>query len=227
VSEAAVSQDVRVGAAGGRGTGPRAHDPVLLAGGAAVFLAGAALARRPAVSALEARLFRAVNGLPSAVLVPGWPVMQLGSLWGVAAGAVVAVPRSPEAARRTALWGTATWGGAKVLKRLVRRGRPEPSIGTLVRGRQQRGLGYPSGHAAVAAAVVSLAGPGLPPRWRTPLWVAALAAGPLRMYVGAHLPLDVAGGVALGLTVGAGSRLVGGQTSRTENVSHERRSSRS
>jgi membrane-associated phospholipid phosphatase len=186
-----------------------ARDRWVVAGGMAVFLTGAALARRPGTSAVETALFRAVNRLPAAVLVPGWPIMQLGSLSGVAAGAVLAAPTSPATARRTAVWGTATWGGAKLLKRVARRDRPDPSIGTLVRGRAQRGLGYPSGHAAVAVVVASIAGPCLSAPWRRGLRVAALAVGPLRMYVGAHLPLDVAGGIALGLAAGAASRLVG------------------
>jgi undecaprenyl-diphosphatase len=75
-----------------------------------------------------------------------------------------------------------------------------------VRGRAQAGLGYPSGHAAVAAAVAVVVTPHLAKRWRAPAWAVALAVGPTRSYVGAHLPLDVLGGAALGIAVGTAGR---------------------
>jgi membrane-associated phospholipid phosphatase len=37
-----------------------------------------------------------------------------------------------------------------------------------------------------------------------------LAVGPARVFVGAHLPLDVAGGIAFGLGVAGVGRLVDG-----------------
>jgi membrane-associated phospholipid phosphatase len=36
----------------------------------------------------------------------------------------------------------------------------------------------------------------------TVAWAAALAVGPTRSYVGAHLPLDIVGGAALGVAIG-------------------------
>jgi membrane-associated phospholipid phosphatase len=63
-------------------------------------------------------------------------------------------------------------------------------------------LGYPSGHAAVAAALTVVVSAHLSVRWV----IAALALGGIvlfgRRYVGAHLPLDVIGGAALGAIVG-------------------------
>jgi len=55
--------------------------------GTAALLITALAACRDVVSQGEARMFRAVNGLPDALLVPAWAVMQLGSL-----GAVPAAP---------------------------------------------------------------------------------------------------------------------------------------
>ena len=64
-------------------------------------------------------------------------------------------------------------------------------------------LGYPSGHAAVAAALTVVVAAHLSARWL----IAALALGVVvlfgRIYVGAHLPLDVIGGAALGAIVGS------------------------
>ena len=94
-------------------------------------------------------------------------------------------------------------------KQIVRRPRPAALVpGTRRRGREAAGLGYLSGHAGVAVALGTAALPHLGPAGR----VLALAAMPVvglsRVYVGAHLPLDVAGGAALGLAVDAAVVLV-------------------
>jgi hypothetical protein len=68
---------------------------------------------------------------------------------------------------------------------------------------EQRGLGYPSGHAAVAATLYVVAAPHLRSRWRAGLAALTSGVGLARIYVGAHLPLDVLGGVALGAALGA------------------------
>ena len=46
----------------------------------------------------------------------------------------------------------------------------------------------------------------------------ALAVAASRMYVGAHLPLDVLGGAALGLTVAGAVRLLAGRPDRAHPV---------
>ena len=112
-------------------------------------------------------------------------------------------------ARRAAVWGTATWLSAKAVKRLVHRARPGGVLDVArILGREQGGLGYPAGHAAVAATLGAMVVPVLPPRWRPAGWAAALAVGPARVFVGAHLPLDVAGGIAFGVGVAGVGQLV-------------------
>jgi undecaprenyl-diphosphatase len=62
---------------------------------------------------------------------------------------------------------------------------------------------FPSGHAAssfACATVLAFARPRAAPA----LYLLALAIGFSRVYVGAHWPLDVLGGAALGVAVGAG-----------------------
>jgi membrane-associated phospholipid phosphatase len=186
------------------------HDRSLAALGAAGFLAGAVAARRPAVDRLEERWFTWANAVHARWHAPVWAVMQLGSLGGVAAVSAVAATRDRALARQLATAGTVTWVGAKALKRTVGRGRPS-SVLELVRvlGREQTGLGYPSGHAAVAAALASVAAPSLGTRpARRAVWGVALAVGQSRTYVGAHLPLDVVGGTFLGLALGKATRLL-------------------
>lgn len=182
----------------------------------AVFLAGARAARSGEVSALELRCFQAANGLPHRAYAPVWAFMQFGSLGGaLGTGAVLRLAGRRELGNRVAVVGTVAWAAAKAVKPFVRRGRPAHTVeAALVRGPEQAGLGYPSGHAAVAAAVAGVATPHLPRRWRAPAWAAALAVGPTRSYVGAHLPLDIVGGAALGIaigTLGAGPAVVRGR----------------
>lgn len=190
----------------------------LLAGvaGLCAFLHGARVARRTAMTAGEARWFSVVNGLPEQAFVPVWAVMQLGSLGGaVATGVVVAAAGQPRLGRQLAAVGTLTWLSAKAAKPLARRGRPGRLVETArIRGREQVGLGYPSGHAAVSAALAALSAPALPRRWRPVPWVTAAVVGASRVYVGAHLPLDVAGGFALGVATGTGTRAVMDRGSR-------------
>ena len=92
-----------------------------------------------------------------------------------------------------------------IVKRIVDRGRPPAYLtDVLVHGypTDPRGSGYPSSHTAVAVAVVVGAWPWLNAPWRVCGVVAATLIGLNRMYVGAHFPLDIVGGVAVGLIAG-------------------------
>ena len=79
-----------------------------------------------------------------------------------------------------------------------------------IRGRRREaaGLGYLSGHAAVAVALGAAALPRLGPEGRALTLTAMPLVGLTRLYVGAHLPHDVAGGAALGLAADAAAGLV-------------------
>jgi glycosyltransferase 2 family protein len=76
-----------------------------------------------------------------------------------------------------------------------------------IRGKEDGDLGFPSGHAAVSAAMTTAAAPFLPPSIRV---LAAGLAGFVsfaRVHVGAHLPLDVIGGACMGVTVASAVNL--------------------
>ena len=73
-------------------------------------------------------------------------------------------------------------------------------LGPAVRGPAQGGLGYPSGHAAVSVALGILATSST--RARAIALSAAALTGLSRIYVGAHMPLDVLGGFAAGWLAG-------------------------
>ena len=169
-----------------------------------LFVALGVAARRGTVGGSEARVFHAINRLPAGLHPPVWAVMQAGSLAGVGvAGAAAFAGGQRELGGRLAAAGTVTWGLAKVVKHAVRRGRPSTTLETWRElGRPQSGLGYPSGHAAVAATLATVALPEIAPRWRPVVLASALVPGLSRIYVGAHLPLDVAGGLGLGYAIG-------------------------
>ena len=186
-------------------------DPWLrLGAGAGALLLTAMAAGRDYVSPGEATAFRAVNGLPDTLYAPAWTVMQLGTLGAAPAAAGAAwLAGDGELAGRLLASGTATWALSKLVKQLVRRPRPATLLkGTRCRGREAAGLGYLSGHAGVATALGAAAVTQLGSTGRTLVLGAVLAVGLTRVYVGAHLPLDIAGGVALGLAVEAAVAIV-------------------
>jgi undecaprenyl-diphosphatase len=162
------------------------------------------------VSLEEERVFRAVNDLPDALFPPVYAVMQCGNLAAVfVTSALAAVTGRRRLAATTAITGTAVWGACKLVKPLIGRGRPAAELdGVHERGPKEAGLGFPSGHTAVATTLAVLLSPELPRPLAPMPYLIAAAVGGARMYVGAHLPLDIVGGAAIGLVAGAVARSV-------------------
>ena len=186
-------------------------DPRLrLALGAAATLVTALSAHRNRVGSCEATAFRAVNGLPDSLYSPAWVIMQLGTLGAAPAAAGAALlAHDRRLAGRLLASGTGTWALSKLVKQMVRRPRPVALVsGTRTRGRDASGLGFVSGHAGVAVALGTAVFPRLSSSGRAVVVAAVPIVGLSRIYVGAHLPLDVAGGAALGLAVDAAVALI-------------------
>jgi undecaprenyl-diphosphatase len=100
--------------------------------------------------------------------------------------------------------GTAVWGGAKIVKQAFGRGRPADHIeDARILGNPASGLGFPSGHAAVAMTLATVACPDVGHAARVIAFGAAVITAFGRVYVGAHLPADVVGGLGMGLAAGA------------------------
>jgi len=161
----------------------------------------------------EQPVFEAFNQLPDGLRPAVWPVMQLGNFWVWAAATPVgfAVFRRSEV---PVSWIGSTvlgWGLAKVVKERAGRGRPADIFeGVQLRESGISGLGFVSGHSTIAFALSTTAAPYLPPPWRGVCFTAATLVGLSRLYVGAHLPLDVIGGAGLGVLCGLAASLATG-----------------
>ena len=96
-----------------------------------------------------------------------------------------------------------------VVKQLVERERPGTSIGDIIiRDASVAGLSFPSGHAVFAFAIAGLIAPYLTRRWQIVVYVLAVVNGVARIYLGAHNPLDIVGGAALGIALAGALNLV-------------------
>lgn len=163
--------------------------------------------RRP-VPAWEVELTEAINGAPDVWTTVLYPIMQLGTLAGpvVAAGVILVARRDVVGAAATVVAGVVTWFAAKGVKRLVDRDRPLEFLpGIDVREGDGTGLGFISGHSAVAALAAVMVIGALPRRWR---WLPPLLAGLVgiaRVVHGVHFPADLVGGWAFGTLVGLGA----------------------
>ena len=183
----------------------QATDLVRAGLGAAVFGLGFLLAQRGELPLLERDLFRLVNDLPGLVLPVVWAVMQLGNVVAVPVLALAAaLTRRVRMARDLLVSGLLAYGVAVLVKGVVGRERPGGfDVDAVFRDGTVSGIGFISGHSAVAAALATAAGPYLTRRGRRMAWVLVWSVALARVYVGAHLPLDVVCGVAAGWAIGA------------------------
>jgi undecaprenyl-diphosphatase len=187
----------------------RVRDALALAAGVTGVVVTARTARRGLAEG-EHELFRAANTLPHAAYEAIWVPMQYGTFGTVPAVAGLALlRRRPRLAAALAAGGASAWVLAKVVKRVVERERPHRILERVqVRGKEEGDLGYPSGHAAVSAALSTAALPYLP----APAKLAAAGLAGFvsfaRIYVGAHLPLDVVGGASLGVALSSAANLI-------------------
>ncbi|MGY1605018.1 phosphatase PAP2 family protein [Geodermatophilus sp. SYSU D00815] len=194
-------------ATGGARPRPVRHpaDLVRVALGLAVTGVGFLIAQRGELPTLERDLFRLVNDLPALVLPLVWTVMQLGNVVAVpVVAALAAAARRWRMARDLLVSGLLAYVTADLVKSVVGRERPGGlPVGAVLHEGPVTGLGFISGHSAVAAALAAAAAPYLSRRGRRVVWTLAWLVALGRVYVGAHLPLDIVGGMATGWAIGA------------------------
>ena len=179
---------------------------VVVLGVSSVVVGATSFAARADLTPVEVTVFRSLNELSDALNTAIWPFMQYGTFVTIPALTVIALLFSRfRLAIALALSGVGVYLLARLVKEIVERGRPGAVL-TGVEAREvfaEGSLGFPSGHAAVAAALTVVVAAHLSMRWT----ITALVLGTIvlfgRLYVGAHLPLDVLGGAALGAVTGS------------------------
>ncbi len=198
--------------------------------GALILLATMTAIRQDRVGVRETDVFRLINdlALPGWTKWPVWLVMQLGVLGAVPLVALLALAtRRLRLAAYAALAGGTIYLIAKLVKEFVQRGRPQTLLDNVhIVFVPDRGLGYVSGHSAVAVALATVASPFLGRRARRVAWALAALVCVARIYVGSHLPFDVLGGAALGWAAGALVLLVFGAPSGQPSLERVRKALR-
>jgi membrane-associated phospholipid phosphatase len=183
--------------------------PGLVAGvSVGAFAASYVVAAQDPIPQWELDLTEWINDAPDWAATVLYPFMQLGTLGGplVVAAGIGLITRDRWLAGATAIAGVVTWFGAKGVKKIVERDRPKSYLPAInVREGDGLGLGFISGHSAVAATTAVMVMVVLPKLWR---WVPAVSAalvGLARIVHGVHLPADVVGGWAFGTLVALGA----------------------
>ena len=182
----------------------RPHD-LWMAVGALLVLVGLCWLATAGVSSAEERIFGFFNEQPDWLEQLLWGPMQLGSLFGPLLVAVVAwlVWRDWRPAVGALVAGVVAWQLAKTVKGIIERGRPHSELVDMVRrgGTPTEGLGFVSGHAAGRVPLATVVSPYVRREWRWAPFALAAVVAAARVHVGAHFPLDVVGGAALGCGV--------------------------
>ncbi|MBA2624097.1 MAG: phosphatase PAP2 family protein [Acidimicrobiia bacterium] len=190
----------------------RGGDAVAIVVGLAVLAVGSLAVRDGDVSAVEESIFSAINGAPGALYPVLWPFQQLGALLvGPAVAVLAAVARRFRLAVAALGATVAKLALERVVKAMVTRERPGTSIGPDIEARGDvslSGESFVSGHAVLVAALAGLITPYLHGRWKLLPWVVVGLVMVTRVYVGAHNPLDVVCGAALGLAIAGGLNLL-------------------
>ena len=191
----------------------RIGDLVAASAGLAVLVACGFVVRDGIVGSFELRVFHAINGLPDALT----PVMNAAQLLGVlAVGPVVAAGALILRRWRLAIAALVVTAGKLLAERtvweLVQRSRPGKTIPDAVvrAGSPASGVSFVSGHVVLVTGLAWVITPYLRGRWRIVPWVVVAFVSFARVYLGAHAPLDVVGGLGLGLLVGGLANLAVG-----------------
>jgi len=177
----------------------------MVAAGVAVFTVCAVIVANGRVGSAERAVFHAVNGLPGWLYQPMLYAQYLGVLampLVIAAGALVW--RRWRLAAALVLVVPLKLGLEQAAKLLVQRQRPGTTVpDAILRGVPHGGLSFTSGHAIITFAIAGLLVLVLPRRWGVLAIVLAVGNAVARVYLGAHNPLDVVGGAAIGLIIAA------------------------
>ncbi len=169
--------------------------------GLILFIPAAYISHKNNLSGFEARIFHDINNLPNSLRTLF--LVTSDTLVYVAILICIIVPLLLKKYRLA-------WrfffviGGAGVVMEIIKRIIKEPRPIILLHGQLhartvEKGFSFPSGHETVATVMALTLALILPRKWQfvVVLWI--LIVGFSRIYLGAHTPLDIIGGFALGL----------------------------
>lgn len=148
----------------------------------------------------EEHILRFAYGLPEDLRLIFLIITLLGSVWVLAVVLTVLLIKARfDIALRLILASSATYIIVGIAKEIV--GRPRPGVLSQILQRELfvMGYGFPSAHTALATTIAIVLAAYLPKnRWVIVLvWVGLVALS--RLYLGVHAPLDIIGGICIGI----------------------------
>lgn len=188
---------------------PRAN-LIAIAIAGAVVAGSMLLASSGNVGAMERSVFEVINRLPNWLEAPMWVAQLFGALAFIVLVALAALILA-----RTRL-GVALLVAIPLklavewwlVKALVERERPVITVPeAVIREVNSSPLGFPSGHAMLAFIMAGCLRQYVSKRTAVVLYLLAAMSGIARIYLGAHNPLDVIAGAAIGIAIAAGINL--------------------
>jgi undecaprenyl-diphosphatase len=200
---------------------PGSRLALLLIALGAVTVVGSLLLIRTGVAEWDERVFVALNTgtgsdsvlarVVSAITTPiGLLVLVLVS------GLVVQRTHGWAAVATSSLAAALGWALANGTKLLIDRPRPYESLAaTILRQDPARGTSFPSSHTAIVVAVVVALLPILPKPWKVVGIAIVVMVVWSRVYFGVHHPLDLFGGIGVGLVAAGLAWLILGVVART------------
>jgi membrane-associated phospholipid phosphatase len=199
----------------------RVEDLIAALVGLVLLVVCGVLASTGKVGGVELSVFHAVNGMTDALS----PAMRLSQLLGVLlvgpiVGGVALLLRKWRLALAALIVTGAKLAGERAVWHFVQRSRPGTTISdAIVRGgTPTRGVSFVSGHVVLVSGLAWIITPYLRGWWRVVPWLVVVLVAFARVYLGAHAPLDVAGGCGLGIAIGGLADLLVGVPSRGRNV---------